>query len=510
MNETSLANKRIAKNTMLLYFRSIVILAIGLYTSRVTLQILGVQDYGIYNLVGSVVALFSLISGAMSSACQRFITFAIGKNNLSETKKVFETSVSLHVILGIFFVIVLEILGVWLLKNKLDIPIERVQAANYVFQFSVVTTFVNVISVPYDALIIAHERMNAFAYISIVEAVMKLSAVLMLNFLSWDKLVVYGVFLLAIAVLKRVMYNVYSYKKFEEARTCRLKIDYTIFKEMFSYSGWNLMGNSATVFRNQGVEILLNMFFGVTVNAAKGICAQVQNAVFQFVTNFQTAINPQLIKSIAIKDFQRTESLIFKGSRFSFYLLIFFAVPLLVSSREILNIWLGSVPDYTVVFLWWTFIVLLEDTLNRFLINSIMAYGRIRNYQIIVAGTKLFVLPITYVFLLMGASPIIGFVVNVVLDLVCMFERLYFTNKYFSIKYTCYLKKVVFPCWLLFFISLVVPELSYSFLSKNILFAVPVSFISVTGCILFCGLDENERDYCVKYLVKRIKKERKQ
>lgn len=506
MNETSLANKRIAKNTMLLYFRSIVILAIGLYTSRVTLQILGVQDYGIYNLVGSVVAMFSLIGGAMSSASQRFIMVALGKGDSLKLKETFMTSVSLHVILGVFFIIILEIAGIWLLENKLDVPIERIQAAKYVFQFSILTAFVNIVSIPYDALIIAHEKMNAFAYISIFEAVMKLLSVLILECLTWDKLIVYGILLLCIAIVKRVLYNLYSYIKFDEARTFKLHISSEIFKEMFSFASWNLLGNGAYVLRNQGVDVLLNMFLGVTVNAARGICNQVQGAIFQFIINFQTAITPQLTKSVAVNDLNRTLKLVFTGSRVSFYLMMFFSVPVLISAREILEIWLVHVPDYTVSFLWWTVILLLEECLNRFLINAIMAYGKIKQYQLIVAITKLFVIPISYVALVLGAEPEVVFVVNLALDVACLAERLYFNKKFFGLKVMSYFKEVIFPCWMLFFAAMLILSFVHEKIILNGIAVIPISVIVTIFLIVLVGCNTNERTLLKKNILKKIKK----
>ena len=471
-------------------------LFIGLYTSRITLQILGVDNYGIYNLVGGVVAMFSLIGGAMSSASQRFLTYAIGKNNSDDLKDVFSTSVTLHFILAGIFVLLLEGVGVWMLNTKLDIPSERLVAANYVFQFSILTSFISIVSVPYDSLIVAHERMGAFAYISIVEAFLKLIIVFVLTLLTWDKLIVYGALLAGVALVKRIMYTTYTNRNFEESRRFKFTINGVLFKEMFSFASWNLLGNAAAVFRNQGVDILLNMFFGVTVNAAKGICNQVQASVYQFVTNFQTAVTPQITKSVAQGDYTRTHQLECQGARFSFYLLTFLSVPLLVSIREVLGLWLVKVPRYTDVLVFWSFMVMLNESLNRFLINAIMATGEIKTYQIIVAGTKLMVLPFTYIILLLGGDPASGLIVNFILDLVCMSERLYFNNKMLNFNVSYFLRKVYFHCWIVFCVATSLPAVVYYLITSNIFILMPISFICSTVSIMFVGLSKEER---VKY-----------
>ena len=506
MKDRQSNNKRIAKNTLLLYLRSIFMLLIGLYTSRVTLQILGVDNYGIYNLVGGVVAMFSLIGGAMSSASQRFLTFALGKNDPSTLKKVFFTSVTLHFILGGIFIILLEAVGVWILKTQLDIPPDRMDAANWVLQFSILTSFISIISVPYDSLIVAHERMGAFAFISIVETILKLVIVYILTILTWDKLIVYGFLLTCVALVKRIVYLVYTNKNFEETRSFKFMIAPSLFKEMFSFAGWNLMGNAAAIFRNQGVDILLNMFFGVTVNAAKGICNQVQAAVFQFITNFQTAVTPQITKSVAQGDYTRTHELECQGAKFSFYLLTFLSVPILISIHEILDLWLYEVPMYTDVLIFWSFMVMLNESLNRFLINAIMATGKIKTYQIVVAGTKLLVLPITYVVLLCGGDPTSGLVVNFMLDLVCMVERLYYNKKMLAFDVKYFMTHVFFLCWIVFIAATFLPYLFYIYITENILIMLPISVFCSTMSILFVGLKQEDRIKYKGMLVEKIRK----
>lgn len=486
-------NKRIAKNTALLYVRSLILLVITLYTSRVILKALGVEDYGIYNLVGGVVTMFAMISGTLSSASQRFITFALGKGDPDNSKKVFSNSITLHIVLGLIIVVILEIGGVWFLNHKLNIPEGRMAVANIVLQCSIATFFVNIISVPFNSLIIAHERMSAFAYISILEGVLKLLIAILLLYVWIDKLVLYAVLQLALAVLLRAIYSIYSNRHFEEARGLKLHIDKGLFKEMFSFAGWNLFGQTSMVLRNQGVDIVLNIFFGVTVNAAKGVSNQVQHAVMQFVGNFQTALKPQLTKSVAQNDIQRTHELIIQGSRFSFYLMLLFTVPLIISSKEILGIWLVKVPDWATVFVQLTMFYLLLDTQSRFLLHAIMATGKIRNYQIVVGGTKLMAIPMAYLWLRVGGTPTVGIWVNIILEILCLGERLYFNQKMLNLPVAVFLNSAFTKCFLVLIVSMIMPYLSYKYVTNSLWIVLPISIVSTLLSVYYLGLNKSER-----------------
>lgn len=491
MSDTS--NQRIAKNTFFLYLRSIFLLVISLYTSRVTLQILGVEDYGIYQLVGGVVAMFNMLSGSLASASQRFITFSLGKDDLAGQKKVFSTCVTLHIVLGIIVVALLEVLGIWFLENKLVIPPERLDIARWVMQFSIATFFFNVISVPFNATIIAHEKMNAFAFISILEGVLKLVCVLFLGLIAADKLLYYALFLFLISVLLRAFYSVYSHRKFEEARGIKLGIEKGIFKEMFAFAGWNMVGEGSMILRNQGIDILLNMFFGVIVNAAKGISNQVQSAVHQFVGNFTTAIRPQLVKSVAQQDYARTHSLIFHGTRLSFFLMMVFSVPLSVCTIDVMELWLVDVPQYAVDMVKVSLLYLQSNTLSRLLINSILAHGNIRNFQITAGVTKLMALPIAYVVLKLGGSPLTGLWVNVALDFVCRGVELYFVNKKLNYNIKKHLLKADLSCWLVFILAYVISIVFYKFVSSHLIVAGAASVLVTSICVWFIGLDKSEK-----------------
>lgn len=493
MSKASTYNKRIAKNTVLLYFRSVFLILINLYTSRVILQSLGISDYGIYNVVGGMVTMFTMISSSMASATQRFITFSIGENNFDKLRKVFSTSITLHIILGAILVFLIEIFGVWFLYAKLNIPGERLSMAFWVLQLSIATLFVNIISVPYNAAIIAHEKMSAFAYISILDGILKLVIAYCLLLATTDRLVLYALLMFMLALTDRIIYSVYSNHNFEETRKFRLRIDRALFYEMASFAGWNMFGNGSKMLRNQGVDIILNLFFGVTVNAAKGICNQVHNAVYQFVSNFQTAVTPQLTMSVAQKDFNRTHTLIIQGGRFSFYMLCIFAIPLIVAAPEVLSLWLVKVPDYTVEFVRWTLVYLLLDSLSRFLINTILAYGHIKTYQIVVGGIKLLVLPMVYIWLIFGGSPLSGIWANIILEVFSLCLRMYFNKRYNGLQWQSYIKETIVPCWGVFAITLIASVLLRIYVSSNVFFLVLASGLVSSFIIANVGLKKSER-----------------
>lgn len=499
-------NKRIAKNTAVLYVRSIIMLLIGLYTSRVVLQVLGVEDFGIYNVVGGVVAMFSMLNAALSSASQRFITFALGKGDDDEIKKVFSTCVSLHFLLGFIVVVLLEIAGVWFLNNKLSIPAERMDAARWVLQFSIATFFVNVISVPYNALITAHEKMSAFAYIGIMESVLRLGIVLILPLFPLDRLLLYGVFQLAVSIIIRLVYTIYCKRKFREANRLNWKVDKPLFKEMFAFSGWNLLGNGSLVLRNQGVDILLNLFYGVTVNAAKGVSNQVQSAVHKLVGDFTTSIRPQLTKSIAVGDLKRAHSLMNNGSRYSFYLMMIFSIPIIITTPKLLDLWLTVVPDYSVDFVRLTMIYLLCDSLSRLLINAILANGNIRNYQIVVAGVKLLAMPLVYVALKMGASALVGVWVNIILEIVCLGLRIRYSVTLLGFDAMAYIKQVILRCFVVFCAAFIPSVVFYKMVTDSFILSGGVSLLVTGESIWFIGLKEREREMALDYIRKRIRK----
>lgn len=503
MEESS--NKTIAKNTILLYIRSILLLLIGLYTSRLTLQALGVSDYGIYQIVGGVVAMFSILSSTLNSASQRFITYSLGGGNKDEVKQVFSTCITLHIVLGVIVVVLLEIFGIWFLQTTLKIPEERIGIATIVMHLSIATFFFSVISVPYNAVIIAHERMRAFAYISLLEGVLRLICVSLLLVIDYDKLLLYAIFYFLIGLANRIVYSVYCAKNFEEARNVKLKIDKQLFGKMFSFAGWNLIGSGALVLRNQGIDILLNLFFGVTVNAAKGVSNQVQNAVQQLVGNFTTAVNPQLTKSIAQSDYKRAHFLINKGGKMAFFLVMIMAVPFIIYRSPIMSLWLKEVPKYAEELTVLSLIYLLTDTQSRFLINSILANGKIRGLQVTMGSIKLLAVPLTWLFLSQGGSPLTGLIVNIVLQFICLIGELFFCKHYVHLNSLQYLLNVL-KCWFVFGISLTISYLFMTYVTTNLILGLLFSLLACVLVIYLIGFNKEEKQMVVTFVSSKIKK----
>lgn len=489
-------NKRIAKNTLLLYFRMLLTMGISLYTSRVVLDVLGVVDFGIYNVVGGFVAMFIFISGAMTTATQRFLSFEIGKGEKGNLQSLFSTSVIIHFILAIIVLVLAETVGLWFLNTHMNFPKERYVAANWVFQFSVFTFLINVVSVPYNAAIVAYEHMKAFAYVSIVDVCLKLLVVYMLSISTYDKLIVYAFFLALIAITLRVIYGIYCNINFKECR-CNFVWNKAYGMNMLSFVGWNLIGSIAGVAKEQGINVLLNIFFGATVNAARGIAHQVLNAVTGFVSNFQLAMNPQIVKLYALGEKKEMFKIVFKGSKYSYLLLLFLSLPVIIETPFILGVWLKSVPEYTVVFIRLILITALIDSLSGTLIISMHASGKVRDYQIIVGGLSLLTLPLTYVLFRMNYPPYMAMVVGMIISLLCHFARLLLLKKSIGIPFTEFVKNVTFRCFCVSFFSLIVP-LWYYYHIQNDSWLSFLSVVIITVCSTICtiymlGLSKDEK-----------------
>ena len=382
MFEGTVNNKRIAKNTLLLYVRTLFIMLVTLYTSRVVLNTLGVSDYGIYNVVGGVVAMFGFINASMSSATQRYITFALGKGDIADLRKIFSTALQIHVLIAALIVVLGETVGLWFMYTQMQIPADRMNAAFWVLQCSIVSSVVMIISVPYNADIIAHERMSAFAYISIIEAVLRLAIVYLLLAFSYDKLILYAFLTLAVQLLIRFCYSSYCNKHFPESKY-RHVWDKSLFKEMTGFAGWGMFSSLSGILSGQGLNMLLNVFFGPVVNAARAVAVQVQNAILQFIGNFQMAINPQITKTYANGEMEDMHKLMFRSARFTFYLLFVVSLPVLFETNFILTVWLKTVPENTVIFLRIMICVSLLYPLSNPLIIANQATGQVRNFQFV-------------------------------------------------------------------------------------------------------------------------------
>ncbi|WP_321518145.1 lipopolysaccharide biosynthesis protein [uncultured Bacteroides sp.] len=497
IGNTSQNNKRIAKNSLLLYCRTMFTMLISLYTSRVILSTLGVDDYGVYNVVGGFVAMFSLMSSSLTSSTQRFITFELGKKNHSQTRAVFSSAVVIHCLLSIIVLIVAEGIGIWFLNSKMNIPASRIVAANWVFQCSLLTFIIDIVSIPYNAMIIAYEKMQAFAYISILEAVLKLSIVILLPFLHYDKLIIYGILMMMVAVVIRIVYGIYCNRNFSDSYFIWVK-EKKYYKQMTGFAGWNFIGSSSGILTNYGVNILLNLFFGVAINAARGVATQVDGALNQFVSNFMTAINPQITKSYASGNYTYMMTLINKGACFSFYLLLFMALPVLFETQRILTLWLKVVPNYTIIFVRLSLIYTMCQSLSQTLYTAMLATGKIKRYQLVVGGLSLLTFPISYLFLWLGYSPISCYIVSISISIICLVARLYMLKPMINLSITFYLKNVVCKILIVLLASLLVPLLlefilSYSYLKSIVLIITSTFFTALS--VLYLGLNLSERKY---------------
>lgn len=501
-------NKRIAKNTLLLYFRMIFMMGVSLYTSRVVLAALGVEDFGIYTVVSGVITLLGFLNGAMATATQRYITFELGSGDRKKLEEVFCTSVSIHWLIAFTILLLGETVGLWFFYEKMVIPQSRVDSAFWVYQFSIVSTMVMMVSVPYNAVIIAHERMSAFAYISILEVSLKLIAVYALYLTKTDKLIFYSAMICVIQVVVRLVYGRYCSRHFEEVK-CEYTVNMELFRKMLGFASWNLWGNLAGVLSTQGVNLLLNMFFGPVVNAARGVAIQLQGAVQQFSMNFQTAINPQITKTYAQHDFIAMHKLIIRSSRFSFFLLYVLSLPIFLLTSSLLDFWLEEVPPYTDTFLRISLLIVLVDSMTNPMMVAAAATGNVKRYQSIVGGVILLITPLAYIVLKLGMGPVSVFIVHGCIAVVAFFIRLIIIQRMIYLKTKIYLLELGKSIWGILIFSLPPSLIAYGlFDSTSFIGFVLIACISVLSTVIaiFCvGLDNNERMFIVQK-VKELKK----
>lgn len=506
-NQTSDNNKRIAKNTLLLYFRMLFMMAVSLYTSRIVLNTLGVVDFGINNVVGGVITMLGFLTGSLSAASSRYITFDLGKGNMNIMKKTFGNILSIHYILTGIILLVGETVGLWFVANKLQIPMERETAAMWVYQFSILSSILSVLSAPYNAAIIAHEKMSAFAYISIIDVVLKLLIVYALLIIPYDKLIVYVALFFCIQLFDRIVYGVYCYRNFEETRV-NPSYNSKLFKEIFVYAVWTMNGNLAVVGFTQGINILLNMFFGPAVNAARGIAVQVQTVCQNFCTNFQMAVNPQLTKSYAQGNLAYMHQLLIKSTKFSFFILLMITLPLMFKAKMVLALWLSIVPEHTVNFLRLILVTGILYTLSNPICTAIHATGKIKKFQIIEGTLLLLIVPIAYVLLkFFHIKPEYVFLVHIVVEIFTQLVRLRIVLPQIDMKLVLYLKKVLLPIASVVLVAPIFPYFVGICLNDNLasFFVVTTtSVVSTAITILSLGCTTSERAYILYVLKKKF------
>ena len=481
----------------------------GLYTSRIVLQALGESDFGIYNVVGGVVAMFAMISGALNSAVSRFITFEMGKGNGAQLNKVYSTAVTIQLILAAVVVAVAEPVGLWFIDNEMTIDPSRIPAARMVLHFSILAFVINLMSVPQMASITAHERMSAYAAIGIMDGLLRFGTALLIRNSSHDRLIYYAALMMVTVLLVRLAYGIYCRINFAECRY-RPTFDRPLMKEMFSFAGWNFIGVTAGVLRDHGGNILVNVFSGsVAVNAARGVALQLSNAVQSFVTNFMTAVNPQITKSYAAGEKDYMFSLMRKSSRMAYYLLFIIAMPVLFNMDALLGLWLGEVPESSVSFARLFLILALSESLSGPLVTGMLATGNIRNYQILVGGLIMLNFPVSYIFLKLGAAPEVTVVVAIVISQICLFARLFMLRKAMQFPMKEFLKRV--------YLNIIKVTVVASVVASSLQNLVPegwLGFVSgVLACVacaglsaLFIGCSKAERQELMQMVLRRIRK----
>ena len=504
--------KRIAKNTIALYIRMGLIMLVSLYTSRVLLKVLGVDDFGIYNLVAGVVVLFSFLNTAMNTATLRFLNYALGKGNTVQAAKYFSMSISVYVGVIAITVILSETLGLWFLNKQLNIPSERIFASNLVFQFAIANTVINILQVPYNAVIIAYERMSFFAWISIVKALLLLLVVFIVPSCNGDKLIFYAFLTTLINIIIQIIYVFYCRKAFARVARYRLFWNNKLFKELCSFSGWSLLGGIANVANSQGLNMILNVFCGVALNAAVGIAHQVGAAVYQFVSNFQVAYNPQIIKLYSSGNQQAFITLIFQASKISYYLMLILTIPIALNIDFILNLWLTNIPPYTADFIIWTLIYSMIDAIGGPLWLAVQATGKIRNYQLIVSAFILSNLPIAVIAMWLGCSPVWPFALRTLINVIITSWRIFYLKHKVDLPSWFFFKEVICRALIVTFLALLLPIGIYIFINNHIIrfFATSFSTIVCTAtATIFLGFKQEERRVIFSFLQLQLNKLRK-
>jgi O-antigen/teichoic acid export membrane protein len=501
-------NIRIVKNTGILYVRMLILMFLGFYTSRVVLNSLGVVDYGVYNVVGGIVAVFSILTTAMSGTTQRYITIALGENNINKLKETFSVGLSIHLIISLILFICIEILGLYFLYNYAVIPKDRLTAAFWVFQISTITAILTIINVPFNGTIIAHEKMSAFAFFSIIDVVTKLLICFILPYTSLDKLIVYACLLFISSIINFISMQIYCIKKFIEAKY-KLSWNKGMFKSMFGMTSWSLIDKVAYIGFAQGVTLVTNIFFGPAVNAASGIASQGSNVISQFTQNFQVAVNPQITKSYANGDLENMHKLIIRSAKFSCFLLLYLIIPIFFEAEILLKLWLGNVPDHAVLYLKLSLITSLINAIINPLQTSNMACGRVRNYLLARNLILLLILPVTYFTYKFGGIPESSVIVNISMFTIAMIVGAKILQSQIQLKFSLFLHEIVLNITIITILSCIIPFLIHIYLDNDIarlIITTLSSIVSTSLLIYIVGLNNKERQFISERIKNHLKK----
>lgn len=508
MTEANSDSKRLVKNTLLLYIRTFFVLCIGLYTSRLILISLGVDNYGIFNIVGGFVSLFSIISSTLVATTQRFLNFELGKGETGKPQLYFSVSLTIHIILALILFVLFETVGLYFLNYQLNIPPDRMYAANWVFQCSIISFLLSLITTPYTAVIIAHEKMSVFAYITLAESILKCLIVYYLFLFSYDVLIVYSVLLLIVALFVGSLYVYISKKNFSETDLIKVS-DRHVYTSIFKFASMNFIGTFASILSSQGIDVILNIFFGITVNAARGVANQVQNATCKFVNDFMMALNPQITKEYAINNYEKSKELCFRGSKFAYFLMLLLSAPIIVRAPYILELWLSVVPDYSIDFVRLGLIFSLVSLLSNSLVTEIMATGNLTVTTYWIGGVRLLVLPIAYViFKFFDCSPIGAYILLIVIEGVSLLIRLKVLEYITSMNFLKdFLIKILSRVVCVSLISgLIIMQID-TFITNDFIglcIFVSICILLVATIIYFFGLSNIERNYIVSFIKSKI------
>ena len=503
---SSVNNKRIAKNTFYLYLRMLLVMAIGLYTVRAILDILGVVDYGIYNVVGGVVTMFAFMNRTLSTSSQRYFSIELARGDKERLSKWFCLNITAFMSIGLIIAFFLETVGLWFVNTQMTIPEERMMAANVVYQLSIISFLFHIVSIPYLALVIAHEKMNVFAYVGIIEALGRLGIVFILMMISYDHLIIYGICILLLSLGSAMAYMIYCWRKFPESKY-HWYWNTAEIKELFSFSGWHFIGTFSMTCRSQGINILLNLFFNPAVNAARAIAFQVNSHIMQLSSNFFTAIKPQIYKSYAKREMDELFQLMMRGTIISAFLISLVAFPIIADTPFILGLWLKKVPEYAVVFTQLALINGLIDAADGPLVAAALATGKIRKYMLTVAFIILANVPISYVALKLGCEPTVTMIISISISIISMVVRALLLRQMMGFHFWRYISlflKLTFVSVLLFIgIKLTI----YNQISNILMFALAGIIILIFLTLLYaCVIDKSDRKYIIQFIKRKVKK----
>jgi len=501
-------NKRIVDNTLFLYLRMLISMGVSLYTSRIVLQQLGISDYGLYNVIGGVVAFLSILKSLMSTGVQRFLTFEMGQGaSVDRLSRVFSTSMVIFLIIGLLIILVGESIGLWFVNNKLVIASGRLHAANVVYQITLISMLFSLIQLPYTAAILAHERMDIYGYVGLCEPLLKLGLVFLLPFLFFDKLIVFSIINLLVCCVITLIYIVVCKKHFKEC-IWSTQTDKVLFKNILSFTSWNLLESFSNLMSAQGLDILLNMFFGTTVNAARAVAVQAKNSVHGFATNFLVAMSPQITKYYASKNYEEYYKIMIRGAKFSYIFLAILMIPLIMRMDYLLSLWLGTYPDGACLFARLILVSLIVSMVSEPLYTGLQATGKIKNYQIFTSCLMLLNIPLCYVLFAKGAPAYVAFIVSIFFAVLLVLCRLYFISKITEFPVKKYLSTILNS-----FVITIVAFIPIYFIDRLIeasfLGFCSIALLSVAWSIVvfsIFSLKQYERSFIVNLIKSKIRK----